>query len=250
MRILFSFSIACSLILYGCVNIPAKIEGSVSDSIDEKFEIPEELADKFTVFERDKKATPVEEMKNFRKRKKSIKEIRRIEKQQVKREAKLEKKGIYSNRRIKNMPFHPGEKIKMDITYFGVTAGTLELKVLPKFKYVGGRKTYHIQGRGVTSSIFALFYKLDDVAETFLDYLGLFSHKFVFRADESKQQRHILELYDYEQMKVHYWQKLDHKKKGYKLTTGTPKKGNSSSYWSTSILIHDKSNNFIIFQSS
>lgn len=100
-----------------------------------------------------------------------------------------------------------GERYVFDITFFGATAGELELLTLP-FKLVAGRKSYHVQAHARTSSIFSLFYHLNDVAESYFDFDGIFSHKFSMKIDESHQDRKILELYDQKANKVYYWSDL------------------------------------------
>jgi Protein of unknown function (DUF3108) len=109
--------------------------------------------------------------------------------------------------------FHPGEHYAFDITYFGATAGELQLDVLST-KVVAERPSFHFQAHARTSPVFSLFYNLNDMGESFMDVDGLFSHKFLLKIDESLQQREVLELYDQQKHKVYYWSKLDHKKKG------------------------------------
>jgi hypothetical protein len=109
--------------------------------------------------------------------------------------------------------FREGEKIVFDITYFGATAGQLELDVLPE-KVVADRPTYHFRAVASSTSVFSLFYRVNDVAESFMDTTGLFSHKFSLKLDESKQTRDVLELYDQNKRKAYYWSKLETPSKG------------------------------------
>jgi hypothetical protein len=57
--------------------------------------------------------------------------------------------------------------------------------------------------------VFSLFYRVNDVAESFMDTTGLFSHKFSLKLEESRQTRDVLELYDQDKMKAYYWSKWD-----------------------------------------
>src|SRR3989344_5052290 len=123
-------------------------------------------------------------------------------------------------RRPERLPFAPGERTVMSITFMGVEAGTLDLRVLP-YKYVGGRKSFHFRGHGVSTSVFALFYRVNDVGESFMDYDGLYSHKFQLKIDESRQQRDLVEYYDQKTHVIHYWEKLVHTKKGLRITEFT-----------------------------
>ncbi len=102
-----------------------------------------------------------------------------------------------------------------DITYFGATAGQLVLDILPP-KTVADRQTYHFRATASTSSVFSLFYRLNDIAESFVDTEGLFSHKYSIKLDVSKQLRDVLELYDHKKNKAYYWSKLVHTEKGVK----------------------------------
>lgn len=142
--------------------------------------------------------------------------ISKKERQKLIRAAGPEGKTEFYSRRKGKGPFYPGEYHKFSLTYFGVEAGTLDLWVMP-YKYIKGRKVYHIQGHGKSTSVFSLFYRVNDTGDSFMDYEGLFSHKFHMRLDETLQQHELIELYDQENRKVHYWQQRIHKRKGFKL---------------------------------
>lgn len=101
-----------------------------------------------------------------------------------------------------------GERTLFDITYFGATAGQLELRILPS-KVIAGRLSYHFRAVATSTSVFALFYRVNDVAESFMDTEGLFSHKYSLKLDETRQQRDVLELYDYGKKKAYYWSKWE-----------------------------------------
>lgn len=120
-------------------------------------------------------------------------------------------------RRNGRLPFAPGERTVMALTYFGVEAGTLDLRVLPN-KYIGGRKVSHFRGHGFSTTVFALFYRVDDVGDSFMDYDSLFAHKFQLKVDESLQKRDLVEFYDQKAHQVHYWERLIHVKKGLRIT--------------------------------
>jgi hypothetical protein len=117
-------------------------------------------------------------------------------------------------RRVDPVPFEVGEKLEYGIRYIGVTAGYLNLEVLP-YKQVLDRKVFHLQGKAKTVKLFELVYRVNDTIESFWDYDGLFSHKFTMDLDESKQNRKLIELYDYEKKKSFFWNRVDHVEKGY-----------------------------------
>lgn len=120
----------------------------------------------------------------------------------------------YPVRRTSVDPIWVGEKQHFEISYFGVVAGSFTLSALP-FKEINKRKVYHIHGHAQSTKFFSLFYRLDDVVESFFDYEGLFSHRFHLILDESKQTRNSLELYDSEKRKTYYWNRWNHHAKGY-----------------------------------
>ena len=116
-------------------------------------------------------------------------------------------------RRVEPLPFDTGEKLEYDIRYLGVTAGVFKLEVLP-YKQLVDRKVYHFMASAKTVKIFELVYRVNDVIESFWDYEGLFSHKYTMDLDETKQNRKVIELYDYEKKKSFYWDRVNHIEKG------------------------------------
>jgi hypothetical protein len=201
------------LLLTACASAPPPSSADLPDEKD--FGVPTALADKFLVKQEGPippapEPAPAPETKS-KKGKKGKKEA--VAKPEKKAETK---KDSWPNRWTMAPFFHPGERYRFDITYFGATAGELVLELLQP-KTVANRPVYHIRGTARTTSVFSLFYRMNDVAESFMDSEGLFSHKFTLKLDESLQQRDLLELYDQQGHKVHYWSKLDHKKKGKKL---------------------------------
>jgi hypothetical protein len=128
-------------------------------------------------------------------------------------EKKIVAPAVVPNRWTMTPFIQAGERTLLDITYFGATAGQLELTVLPS-KVVSDRLSYHFRAKASSTSVFSLFYRVNDVAESFMDTEGLFSHKYSLKLDESKQQREVLELYDHRKKKAYYWSKLEHTDKG------------------------------------
>lgn len=123
----------------------------------------------------------------------------------------------YPVRRPVREPIWVGEKITLDVSYFAVSAGTFVVEALPR-KAIAGRDVYHIRGTATTSSVFNLFYRLNDMVESFIDYQGLFSHRFHIVLDETKQARDALELNDQEKAQTFYWNRWNHKERGYSET--------------------------------
>ena len=110
-------------------------------------------------------------------------------------------------------PYRVGEKIKLEVSYFGVTAGYLTIETLP-FKVVNGRKSYHFKISVRSSSTFSMFYSVDDYAETFIDYEKLIPYNYVIRMDETKKVGENKALFDWEKGKAYTWERKIDKKKG------------------------------------
>lgn len=195
--------------------------GARLDRLAEKEELPPELSkelqEKFKVMEAPAPesaptptptASPSAETLSVAKKpqKAELKKIKQEERKKAQEEAKKRKllAKLYPNRRPKTDPIWVGEKMTFDITWLGVSAGEFTLETLP-FKYIDQRKVYHIQGRAKSSSVFSIFYRLDDMIESFLDFDSLFTHRFHMSLNETKQTRDSLELHDVEKGKIFYW---------------------------------------------
>ncbi len=218
-RVLILIVSFCTL-TFACSNLPNHTAPS-----EKEFGIPDDLAKKFesksesapapepvvVAKEEEPKATEIPVVPTQKGGKKS-KAKAKVEppKPKVTKTAKVE---ALPNRWSMTPFFKVGEHYSFDITYFGATAGIMEMDILPNVT-VNGRDCYHVQARARTAPVFDLFYRLNDVAESYLDSSALLSHKFSLKLDESLQQREVLELYDQKAKKVYFWSKLDHKKKG------------------------------------
>lgn len=121
---------------------------------------------------------------------------------------------VFPVRRPEKPAIWIGEKQVYDVSYFGVSAGDFVVRVLP-FKVVSDRKVYHVEGTAVSSQVFSLFYRLNDLVETFIDYEGLFTHRFHILLDETKQARDALELNDSEKAQTFYWNRWQRKNQPY-----------------------------------
>lgn len=111
---------------------------------------------------------------------------------------------VYPMRRGSLDPIWVDEEMAFDISFLGVPAARFVFHTLP-FKRIGARKVYHFKGILTSLSIFNLVYKLNDQVESFVDYDGLFSHRYRLIQDESGQSRDQLELYDSEKKQMFYW---------------------------------------------
>lgn len=172
--------------------------------------IPADLQKKFEVVEESEPSpepspTPEPKSKSKSKKKTKPKKAKRI----VVVDPETGKKRkvppvVIPDRRRKPNPIWVGEKQTFEVTYLGLAAGRFSMEVLPP-KKIADRNVYHFRGLVKSSAMLNMFYRLDDMIESFWDYEGLFSHRFHMALDETKQKRDVLELYDQETRKAFYW---------------------------------------------
>lgn len=126
----------------------------------------------------------------------------------ARRQPPLEDDGGFGGRRPLKDPFRVGEKVVHDVTYYGVSAGTLIMEVKP-FAQVNGRKSYNFKFTINTSSLFAKFYFVDDYVNTLVDYETLVPSVYTLHVKESKQLRETRMLFEREGGKhyANFWEK-------------------------------------------
>lgn len=185
------------IFLAACSGKPVvqKVEGG-TDSL------PSDLRSKFEVVSSDTPApkpspSPTPEPRGKRKHQKRA-SAKRVEK------PKAAAPFVFLSRRPKADPIWVGEKETLEVTYIGLAAGDFTMEALPP-KKIGDRDVYHLKGTVKSSAVLNLFYRLDDMIESFWDYEGLFSHRFHMTLDETKQTRDVLELFDPQAKKAFYW---------------------------------------------
>ena len=96
---------------------------------------------------------------------------------------------IYSQN---NLPFKVGEYSRFDVSFGGIKVGIAELKI-ERQGNVYGIHTFHIIGKGKTTPLFDLFFKVRDVYETYLDLSNVRPVKFSRDINEGgyrKQQQY------------------------------------------------------------
>jgi hypothetical protein len=211
-----TLAIASGLLLSGCA-------GKDVSKVELPNELPQEFQTKFEVRDTpvptpsaspvaltDDAQTGPQTRKKKRKHRLSKAEAKKLAAAEAAAKAVLQ----YPNRRPAKDPIWVGEKFQYEITYFRMTAGNFTVEVAP-FKAIGDRKVYDIQGHAESTKVFAMFYRLNDSIESFIDYDGIFSHRFHLVLDETKQSRDALELYDYDKLSTFYWNKWNHRDRGY-----------------------------------
>ena len=118
----------------------------------------------------------------------------------------LEDSEGFSGRRPIKDPYRVGEKITLEASYFGVTAGELALEVR-KFVEVNGRKSYTFAGTAISTSVFAAFYAVNDWFETFVDYDRMIPYTYALHVKETKQLREARSIFNWQTMTASFWDK-------------------------------------------
>lgn len=116
---------------------------------------------------------------------------------------------------IESKSFKSGEKLRYRITYGVMDAGEAVLTVNETSKKgANGRPLYHVKGEGKTLGAFNLFYKVEDVYESYIDKSGAFPWK--FKRDVNEGGYKINQEYTFKQDK----QKVVTEGKEYKVPLG------------------------------
>ena len=120
-------------------------------------------------------------------------------------------------------PYRVGEKVTLEVSYFGVSAGDMTVEVRP-FVQVNGRKSYNFAGTAISTSVFAMFYAVDDWFETYVDYETLTPSSYALHVKETKQLRETRSVFDWTKSTATWWdkkidadQKVEEKKKEWEI---------------------------------
>jgi len=103
-----------------------------------------------------------------------------------------------------------GEKMIIDVKYFGVTAGRLGISTLPS-KTIGGIETYHILAKLRSAPFYKYIYELEDFLESYISVDEFLPVKYSLVQRESSQDVDDLQVFDYEKKKTFFWYKRDKK---------------------------------------
>ena len=123
-----------------------------------------------------------------------------------KKEPDVESAAGFTGRRPDKDPFRVGESTTMELSYFGAVAGVLKMDVLP-YVEVNGRKSYHLKAMANSTSVFSMFYAIDDAVDTFLAFDTMLPSSYKLAVKESKQLRDTREYFDWDKLKGFYWDK-------------------------------------------
>ncbi len=107
-------------------------------------------------------------------------------------------------RKVNNKTFEPGEFLKYRVHYGIVNAGFAELEVEPNLHDVQGRECIHLVARCYTNKTFSIFYKLEDIYESYVDKEALFSWRFNRLIQEGKYYSYTETHFDQRSNKAEY----------------------------------------------
>ncbi|QLE01369.1 DUF3108 domain-containing protein [Galbibacter sp. BG1] len=107
---------------------------------------------------------------------------------------------VNQSEEIKSDSFQAGEWFKFRIHYgiFNASYATLEVKN----DYVQGREVYHVIGRGQTTGLASLFFKVDDNYESYFDKETGQPYKFIRQIDEGGHTKDLEINFDYDAKKA------------------------------------------------
>lgn len=135
-------------------------------------------------------------------------------KEEIKRrQPELESDIGFDGRRPLIDPYGVGEKVIHNVSYMGISAGTLNLESR-NYAQVNGRKNYQFRISIKTSSLFNTFYSVDDYVDVLMDFETLVPSVFKLHVRESGQLREGQMFFDHEKLKATYWEKKVTKRDG------------------------------------
>ena len=127
--------------------------------------------------------------------------------------SKLKDKEASSEKKEQNLPFRVGEKVVLAASFFGVEAGKITIGV-DKFKKIGGEKVYNFYAVGKTSSVFSLFYKIQNKIESLWSPKTMKPISLAFDTKETKQKYKARVYFDWPNKKASFVEEGWSKKKG------------------------------------
>jgi len=213
--ITFTYYVFCFGALLGCASKPLQYEGSKDLAKIEEFDKIVKIKDIPPEVE-PTPSPPATETKadSAKKQKQKKKTFKKPKKEKIPVKAKhypaIEDSLGFDGRRPTADPFRVGEKVVMMMTYFGVSAGDMSLEVRP-FKEVNEKKAYHFYVSLKSSTVFSLFYLVDDYGESYVDYDTLLPISMSIDAKESKKLLAVKEVFDHTKNEGKRWERLVNK---------------------------------------
>ncbi len=117
----------------------------------------------------------------------------------------------------------PTEEHNMKITYMGISAASVLIKMRKSQVKVGGKNAYAFYARAKSAPFYKWVYELDDIVESFVDINHFVPLKYSLVQRESKKDIDHIELFDRDKKMTHFRYKrvkegkTTHKKKDVKM---------------------------------
>lgn len=121
--------------------------------------------------------------------------------------------GFDGGRRPLQDPFRVGEKVIHDVSYFKVSAGTLNLETRA-FATVNEHKNYQFRTSIKTSGLFSSFYAVDDYTDVLMDFDQMTPSVFTLHVKETAQLKEAQMFFDHVKNTATYWEKKVTEKNG------------------------------------
>jgi hypothetical protein len=99
-------------------------------------------------------------------------------------------------RYVPNIAYGFGEKLEYKVGYKFITAGTGYFHILPKPKYINGRKCYDVRFKVQSLKSLEWVYRVEDRYSTTLDVAGIFPWKFEQHIREGDYRRDFVAKFD------------------------------------------------------
>jgi Protein of unknown function (DUF3108) len=90
----------------------------------------------------------------------------------------------YPLREVVHHAFGPGERLRYLVHYGFMNAGEAVLELTESPKDINGRKVLHARGVGRSLGAFNMFFRVEDLYESYFDAAGVFPWVFLRRVDE------------------------------------------------------------------
>jgi len=175
--------------------------------IEEPAPPPEKAPEETSSKNENKKEETKKKLKSSPKPKEEKKTVEKKSKSPSKtRMPKMEDSVGFDGRRPLVDPFKVGEKVTLDVTYFNIKAGEIDLSVKP-FVEFNENKAYSFHVNLKSYSFFSRIYAVDDQASTYVDYETLKPYNLSITIKESKQLAETRTLFDWKTNKASYWKK-------------------------------------------
>ncbi len=99
---------------------------------------------------------------------------------------------------------YPSEQMSVNISYMGINAASVLIKMRKNLASIGSKETYVFFARAKTASFYKWIYELDDIVESFVDVNEFVPLKYNLVQRESKKDIDHIELYDRDKGMTHF----------------------------------------------